>query len=89
MLEHRIPARVAGEVIVIEREAARHGIGEHEAAISIAGDIASLLLLISNAAGLLHTPFFFPYLAVVFWQLVGAVIGFAGVVALAWTGGDE
>ena len=46
---------------------------------------AALLLLLENSVGVLHPPAFFAYLAVVFMQLVGAVVGFSGVVALAWT----
>ena len=52
--------------------------------IFVTGDIATILLLIENASGFFHTPAFFTYLAVVFWQLVGAVFGFYAVVALAW-----
>ena len=52
--------------------------------VFLAGDIATILLLIENASGFFHAPAFFTYLAVVFWQLVGAVFGFYAVVALAW-----
>ena len=52
--------------------------------VFVTADTVTILLLIENAAGFFHAPWFFTYLAVVFWQLVGAVFGFYAVVALAW-----
>ncbi len=52
--------------------------------VFVGGDVVLAALLIENAAGFLHAPSFFAYLVAVFWQLIGAIIGFGSVVTLAW-----
>ena len=57
--------------------------------VIVVGEVTRAALLLDNASGLLHTPAFFPYLFSVYWNLVGAAIGFGGIMELAWSSTEE
>jgi hypothetical protein len=58
-------------------------------AFLLGGDTLMVLLLAENAFGVFHTPSFVPYLVAVFWHLLGAIVGFSGIVTLAWEAPPE
>ena len=80
---------LAGYWLIIGGSLYRRSVGNRDEAsrfigVFVGGDVILAVLLVENAAGLLHTPSFFAYMVAVLWQLIGAIIGFGSVVTLAW-----
>jgi hypothetical protein len=52
------------------------------------GDLVVVLLVLTNALGILFEPTSAPYVTAVYWGLLGATVGFVRLVALVWTPSD-
>ena len=52
------------------------------------GDLIVALLLLANALGIFFQPNSLPYIAAVYWGLLGATVGFVRLIALVWTRSD-
>jgi hypothetical protein len=49
------------------------------------GDLIMLVVLLTNALGVLFEPNSLPYISAVYWGLLGATVGFVRLIALVWT----